>query len=103
MTILATPLRYVGKPTQRLETRMKQHAPAALIEKRLSKDPTSAIGEHLVTNAQCLDEIDADCFSIICKAHTSNILHVLEVLYIKHLKPNLCKQMKFVKCLDLLP
>ena len=51
--------RYVGKTTQRLETRMKQHAPAALIEKRLSKDPTSASGEHLVTNAQCLDEFDS--------------------------------------------
>ena len=64
---------------------------------------TSAIGELLLNNTQCLDKCDRSMFSIVCRARTSSTLHVLDPLFIKKLKPELCKQMEFVKCLDLFP
>ena len=100
--------RYVGKTTQRLEARIAQHIPASLTRKRSDGSnqdakTTSAIGEHLVKNAACLDSYNQSMFSIICTARTTSSLHVLEALYIKKIRPELCKQMEFVKCLDLFP
>ena len=39
--------------------------------------------------------------SVVCKVRTESVLHVLEPLFIKSLKPDLCKQMEFFKCLHL--
>ena len=75
----------------------------ALIKKQQLRNTTPAIGEHLIINAQCLDNYDNDCFGSVYKAHTNSILHALEALYIKHMQPELCKQIEFVKCLDLFP
>ena len=101
---------YVGKTIQRLETRIGQHIPAWLTKPKTSTNDddeqpkvTSAIGEHLLNNTKCLDKYDRSMFSIVCRARTSSTLHVLEPLFIKKLKPELCKQMEFVKCLDLFP
>ena len=105
-------LRYVGKTTQRLDTRIRQHVPNTLREKPTSGQKTkektkakqdSAIAQHLLTNVQCLDAFDKSLFRIISKARTHTILHTLEALYIKHLKPELCKQLEFVKSLHLFP
>ena len=64
---------------------------------------TSAFSEHLLNNTKCLDKYDRPMSSIVCRAWTSSTLHVLDPLFIKKLKPELCKQMEFVKCLDLFP
>ena len=97
--------RYVGKTTQRLEARIKQHVPANLRKKvnNTDKNVDSAIGRHLLSNVNCLDVFDKSLFRIVHRARTSTILHILEALYIKHLKPDLCKQVEFVKSLHLFP
>ena len=95
--------RYVGKTTQRLEAGIAQHVPAKLTRRELINTPQSAIGEHLMTSNTCLDEFNRDQFTIVCKARTCSVLHVLEALCIKTLRPDLGKQTEFVKCLDLFP
>ena len=98
---------YVGKTTQRLEKRIKQHVPATLRQntdqQMRKKDPDSAIGKHLVQNLSCLNLFDCNMFSIVCQARNTSVLHVLEALYIRKLQPDLCKQMDFVKSLHLFP
>ena len=86
--------RYVGKTTQRLENRIQQHLPSAT-------KSSSAIGEHLLRNPDCLDKFDRSMFSIVCKARTESVLHDLELMFIKSIKPDLCKKMQFVKVLHL--
>ena len=93
--------RYVGKTRQGLEARMKQHVSA--VQAKTARITTSAMGEHLFQNAACLDNFDHKMFTIVCRARSESVLHVLEALYIKKIKPDLCKQMEFVKCLYLFP
>ena len=98
--------RYVGKTTQRLETRISQHLPAVLKSTRRpgtssSKPPDSAIGQHLLSSTSCLDTFSRSLFTIVASARSSQVLHYLEPLYIKKLKPTLCKQLEFVKSLHL--
>ena len=98
--------RYVGKTTQRLEARMSQHVPAALRNTHMpgsSKQPDLAIGHHLLSNVQCLESFSKSWFTILCHARNCQVLHCLEALYIKKMKPTLCKQMEFVKTLHLFP
>ena len=97
---------YVGKTTQRLEMRIKQHQPTAksLASKQTTKSSSSSsIADHLTQNMDCLNKFDKTMFSVVCKARTEAVLHVLEALYIRSLKPTLCKQMEFVKCMHLFP
>ena len=84
----------MGKTTQRLENRIKQHLPA--------RSTTSAIAEHLMKNSNCLDNFNKSMFSVIRKARTESVLHVLEALYIRDLNPELCKQMDLVKRLHMI-
>ena len=88
-----------GKRPNALETALsciKQHLPA-----KAERSTKLAISEHLIRNADCLGAFDNSSFSIVKKARTESVLHVLEALYIKGLRPELCKQMEFVKCLHL--
>ena len=54
-----------------------------------------------MNSVTCLEEFDKSMFSVVCQARTELVLHVLEALVIKTLKPELCKQMEFVKCLHM--
>ena len=95
---------YMGKTTQRLENRIKQHLPSSSTLTHANKKSTknsSAIYEHLCKNPDCFNKYDKSLFNVVCKAHTGSVLHVLEALYIRSLKPDLCKQMEYVKCLQL--
>ena len=40
-------------------------------------------------------------FQIVRRARCESILHILEPLYIKLMKPDLCKQLQFVRTLSL--
>ena len=91
----------MGKTTQRLENRIKQRPPSNLLDRSSNTKSKSAIGEHLMNSVTCLEEFDKSMFSVVCKARTESVLHVLEALFIKSLKPELCKQMEFVKCLHM--
>ena len=86
----------VAKTTQCLGNHIKQHLPT-----KAERSTKSAILEHLIKNADCLGTFDKSFFSIVKKARTESVLHVLEALYVKGLMPELCKQMEFDKCLHL--
>ena len=78
-------VRYVGRTTQRLADRMKQHVPTSIREKsstvkeqppRLCKSNNSkincesAIGQHLLTNLECGKTYTEDNFWIIGQARS---------------------------------
>ena len=108
--------RYVGRITQRLADRIKQHGPTSIRKKsntareqppRMCKKISSkincesAIGQHLITNPECAKTYTDDNFRIIGQARSSFHLGVLESVYIKTQNPVLCRQKEFVFSLEL--
>ena len=108
--------RYVGRITQRLADRIKQHVPTSIRTKttttreqppRTCKNSNSkmksdsAIGQHLITNPECAKTYTDDNFRIIGQARSSFHLGALESVYIKTQNPVLCKQKEFVFSLGL--
>ena len=61
----------------------------------------SAIGQHLLDNAQCALHYNKDKFSVLARARTPFHLSALEVTFIKSLNPLLCKQKEFVYSLKI--
>ena len=106
--------RYVGRTSQRLQQRIKQHAPKTILQKHISQDRStlarsckpirsfktktsfSAIGQNLLQNRTCTHEYNDNKFSILARDRTFFHLSTLEATYIKTSKPNLCKQKEFV-------
>ena len=105
--------RYVGRTSQRLEERIKQHfsrsianPPASHNRQSLSRSckantppqqfHESSIGQHLLDNAQCALHYSNEKFSILARGRSSFHLSALEATFIKSLNPLLCKQKKFV-------
>ena len=108
--------RYVGRTTQRLADRIKQHVPSSIRKKsntvreqppRMCKKNNykinceSAIGKHLIANLECAKTYTDDNFRIIRQARSSFHLSVLESVYIKTQYPVLCRQKEFVFSLGL--
>ena len=110
--------RYVGRTSQRLEERIKQHVPRSITNPRASanrqslsrscKNNTrpqqfheSAIGQHLLDNAQCALHYSNEKFSILARDRSSFHLSALEATFIKSLNPLLCKQKEFVYSLKI--
>ena len=108
--------RYVGRTTQRLADRIKQHIPTSIRKKnttireqppRMCKNSNSkmksdsAIGQHLIKNPECAKTYSDDNFRIIGQARSSFHLSVLESVYIKTQNPVLCKQKEFIFSLGL--
>ena len=110
----------MGKTSQHLGERIKQHVPNHLIEpvvtggkKRRGRPPKtksdkpaseryqSAIACHLAANEDCRKSFDPRQFSILSRARSSAHLHILEAIFIHTLKPALCKQKSFVQSLQL--
>jgi hypothetical protein len=89
--------RYVGKTTQRLATRIKQHVPVYVRRNtRLHTTPDSAIGKHLRENDECRANYSDSRFKILCHGRSDFHLSVLEALHIMDRQPVLCVQKKFV-------
>ena len=107
--------RYVGRTSQRLQGRIKQHVPQWLRQqlirprrsqphrlcKRNDTKPDSATGQHLLDNGQCALNYDDKRFSILAAARSSFHLNLLEAAYIKTWRPVLCRQKEFVYTLKL--
>ena len=101
--------RYVGRTSQRLQDRIKQHIPKAIRNQAqtscdLSQSNhtcSSAIGQHLLNNKKCAAQYDDNQFSILAKGRTLFHLSTLEATFIKMLKPELCRQKEFVYTLKL--
>ena len=53
---------------------------------------SSVNAEHSLNNSDCAKNYRDSNFSIISKARSEYHLNILESLFIKTLKPNLCKQ-----------
>ena len=96
--------RYVGRTTQRLADRIKQHVPTSIRTRntitreqppRICKisnskmKSDSAIGQHLIANQECTKTYTDDNYRIIWQARSSFHLGVLESVYIKNSKPSL--------------
>ena len=107
---------YVGRITQRLGDRIKQHVPSNIRNKTAPqreqpprsrrsrntvKSSDSAIGQHLLDNPDCAKLYNDDMFRIIGRARSSFHLAVLESIYIQTKKPPLCRQKEFVFSLGL--
>ena len=105
--------RYVGRTSQRLQQRTKQHVPKTILSEHVSQRRTlarsckpirsfkaetffSTIGQHLLQNPTCAREYNDNKFSILAHGRTSFHVSTLEATYIKTSKPNLCKQKEFV-------
>ena len=104
--------RYVGRTSQRLQDRIKQHVPKWLQQqakrptrsqpgkscklKRNNPDCDSAIGQHLLDNEQCPANYNDKRFKILAVARNSFHLCLLEATFIKIKHPVLCKQKEFV-------
>ena len=99
--------RYVGRTTQRLAGRIKQHVPPSIRKKSstLREQPPcmckrisskinceSAIEKHLITNTECAKTYTDDDFQIIGQARSLFHSGVLESVYIKTQNPVLCRQ-----------
>ena len=109
--------RHVGRTSQRLQDRIKQHVPQWLRQqltrpcrsqphrscKRTDTKPNcdSAIGQHLFDNDQCALNYDNKWFSIVTAARSSFHLNLLKAVYIKTRRPVLCRQKEFVYTLKL--
>lgn len=108
---------YVGRTSQRLEDRIKQHVPKCLLsflessrsgnqlslpQNTLSRLGRSAIGQHFLDSPACAKDFSFDQFSILERARNTFQLHVLEAWHIHFSKPQLCKQKELVYKLKLL-
>ena len=106
--------RYVGRTSQRLRQKIKQHVPKTILQGLTSQDRStfahsckpirnlkaetsfSAIEHHLLQNPICACEYNDGKFSILARGPTSFRLSTLEAPYIKTTETNLCKQKEFV-------
>ena len=89
--------RYVGRTSQRLGTRIRQHVPEYVrTNTRLEKTPESSIGKHLRANDECRAHYKDDRFQILGFGRSEFHLSVLESLHIMDKQPELCIQKKFV-------
>ena len=110
--------RYIGRTSQRLEERIKQHIPRSIANPPTSHNRQSlsrsrkantrpqqfhesAIGQHLLDNAQCAFHYNNDKFSILARGRSSFHLSSVEVIFIKSLNPPSCKQKEFVYSLKI--
>ena len=107
---------YVGRTTQRLEDRIKQHVPSNIRNKThpkreqpsrscktkiTTKTCDSAIGQHLLGTEIVQKTIMENLFRIIGKALSLFHLALLESIYISTKKPLLYRQKEFVFTLGL--
>ena len=108
--------RYVGRTSQRLQDRIRQHVPKTIRNKTNQEriQPTrkskinsstpncdSAIGTHLLKHPNCALHYNDNQFSILSKARSDFHLAVLESIHITSSKPALCCQKEFVYRLKL--
>ena len=95
---------YVGRTSQRLEDRVKQHVPKCLLthlrqqsslcvenptlsQNTLARLSISAIGQHLLESPLCADDFSTNQFEILERARNMLQLHVLEALHIHFANP----------------
>ena len=110
--------RYVGRTSQRLEKRIKQHILRSIANSSASHNHQSlsrsckantrpqqfhksSIGQHLLDNTQCALHYSKENFFILAQGCSSFHLSALDATFIKSLNPLLCKQKEFVYSLKI--
>ena len=97
---------YIGKTTQRLTERAKQHLPSKLFtdkpDLKINKSD-SAITKYVKENASCLAENLRTKFKVVhlARSRSQSHLDVLEALYIHAKQPIVCQQKEYVHVLSL--
>ena len=91
----------MGKTSQRFHFSQNQYVPNIIKKwiaggEKLEKKNFSAIGKHLLDNQNCAANYREDCFIIVFRARNEFELHTLESIFILTLKPELCKQKKYL-------
>ena len=96
--------RYVGRTTQTLTDRIKQHVPLSIRKNTIgtriqpvracrkvpASIPTScasAIGQHLIENANCAEHYNVDAFKILSRGRSTTHLRILEATFIYSTDP----------------
>ena len=94
---------YVGRTSQRFHIRRDQHVPKLLRNWIDGNSPRpfhrhyfTAIGQHLFDNPICARNYNDSRFSIVTCGRNNFHLNVLESIFIKINKPNLCKQKQYI-------
>ena len=85
---------YVGRTSQQLGERIKQHIPQKLFSSSnwrwTSSD--SAITKHLKEHRTCIQQGITKSFKILARARHQRHLEILEAAFIKSTAPSLCQQ-----------
>ena len=113
----------VGRTSQRLQERIKQHVPRsirnhyssqgrsnlscackkrALLKSTQATAHDSAIGQHLLENPPWASQYSDTNFSILAQGRTSFHLSALEAMFIKSFQPNLCQHKEFLYSLKII-
>ena len=97
---------YVGRTSQRLAERIRQHVPKFIRNKdlprrrRKSTQNTpiwdSGIGQHLLENKICAEKFDVNWFSILATERSSFHVATHAATFIESLKPSLYRQKECV-------
>ena len=90
--------KYIGRTTRTLCTRVAEHIPRWLQQKRTGV-PKSAITKHLADTRHTVDPQNA--FSILYRAKSKRSLGFAEAIAIQRLAPNLCIQKEMLVSLNL--
>ena len=97
----------MGKTTQVLSERNKQHVARKLIdgktEKRVKIEKNdSSVTKHLKGNPECIPLEPERCFTVVlARARNKSHLDVLEAVFIRTLSPDMCQQKEFTKQIQL--
>ena len=93
----------MGRTSQRFHIRRDQHVPKLLRNWIDGNSPRpfhrhyfTAIGQHLFDNPICARNYNDSRFSIVTCGRNNFHLNVLESIFIKINKPNLCKQKQYI-------
>ena len=79
---------YVGRTSNRLDLRIRQHLPAWILNLRLKRGQLantsgSSIAEHMINSRECVADFNVDWFSILSRSHSPFHLKVVETLYVR--------------------
>ena len=88
---------YIGRTSNRLDLRIKEHLPARILNIELKRGQFvntsgSSIADHMINSRECVTDFNVDRFSNLSRSHSLYHLKVLETLHVRSLEPSLCKQ-----------
>ena len=73
---------YIGRTSNRLDLRIKQHFPARILNLELKRGQLvnisgSSIADHIVNSRECVADFNVDRFSILSRSHSESVTFVI--------------------------